>query len=53
MHPLFVELFIATDADDPSLGEDWRRRARRSRRARSALVVKPAAARSRKHRPRP
>ena len=42
MHPMFVKLFIETDADDLSLEEDWRRRARRSRRARPAMVVRLA-----------
>jgi hypothetical protein len=52
MHPMFIKLFIETDADDLPPGEDWRRRARRSRRARPAMVVRPDA-RSRQHRPRP
>jgi hypothetical protein len=51
MHPLFKELFIETDADDLLKG-DRRRRVRRSRRARSALVVRPAAG-NRQQRPRP
>jgi len=42
MHPTFVKLFIETDADDLPSGERWRRHARRSRRARPALVVRPA-----------
>ena len=42
MHPMFVKLFIETDADDLPPEEDWRRRARRSRRARPAMVVRPA-----------
>ena len=41
MHPMFVKLFIETDADDLPSEEDWRRRARRSRRARPAMVVRP------------
>jgi hypothetical protein len=49
---MFIRLFIETDADDLSPEEDWRRRARRSRRARSAMVVR-LAARSREHPPRP
>jgi len=52
MHPMFVKLFIETDADDLSPEEDWRRRARRSRRARPAMVVRPAA-RGRDHPPQP
>ena len=43
MHPMFVKLFIEGDADDLPPEEDWRRRARRSRRARPAMVVRPAA----------
>jgi hypothetical protein len=42
MHPLFKELFIQTDAEDVPVG-DRRRRVRRSRQARSTMVVKPAA----------
>jgi hypothetical protein len=52
MHPMFKELFIHTDADDLPAGEDRRRRVRRSRRARPALVVRPAAG-NRQQRPRP
>ena len=52
MHPMFVKLFIETDADDLPPAEDGRRRARRSRRARPAVVVRPAA-RGREHLPRP
>lgn len=52
MHPMFVQLFIETDADDLPPEEDRRRRARRSRRARPAMVVRPAA-RGREHPPRP
>ena len=44
MHPMFVELFIETDADDLPSDEFWRRRARRSRRASPAMFVRPAAA---------
>ena len=51
MHPMFVKLFIETDADDLPPEEDWRRRARRSRRARLAMVVRPAA--RGRERPRP
>jgi len=51
MHPMFKELFIETDADDLMEG-DRRRRVRRSRRARSALVIRPAAG-NRQQRPRP
>jgi hypothetical protein len=41
MHPMFRELFIETEAEDVVAKEDWRRRVRRSQRARSAMVVKP------------
>ena len=50
MHPMFVKLFIETDADDLPPEEDWRRRSRRSRRTRSAMVVR-SAARGREHAP--
>ena len=52
MHPMFVKLFIESDADDRPSEDDGRRRACRSRRARPATVVGPAA-RGRKHTPRP
>ena len=52
MHPMFKELFIQADADDLLAGEDRQRRVRRSRRARTALVVRPAAG-NRQRRPRP
>jgi hypothetical protein len=44
MHPMFKELFIQTDADD-LLAEDDRRRRRvsRARRARPAVIIRPAA----------
>ena len=51
MHPMFKELFIQTDADDLLAEEDRRRRVRRSRRARPALIVRPAG--NRQQRPRP
>ena len=51
MHPLFKELFIQTDAEDLPV-EGRRRRVRRSRQARSAMVVRPAA-RHRQHQPLP
>jgi len=44
MHPMFVKLFIETDADDLAPEEGWRCRARRSRRASPAMFVRPAAA---------
>jgi len=52
MHPMFKELFIEPDADDLPTEEDRRRRVRRSRRARSAMVIRPAA-RHRQHQPPP
>ena len=52
MHPMFKELFIQTDADDLLAEQDRQRRVRRPRRARLALVVRPAA-RSREQQPRP
>ncbi len=54
MHPMFVKLFIETDADDLLAEEEEevkRRRARRSRRDRPAAVVR-AAPRDRNLRPR-
>ena len=51
MHPMFVQLFIESDADDLLAEEDRRRRVRRSRRARPALIVRPAG--NRQQRPRP
>jgi hypothetical protein len=42
MHPMFKELFIDTDADDLAAEQDRRRRVRRSRRARPAMIVRPA-----------
>jgi hypothetical protein len=50
MHPMFLALFIETDADD-LMADGGRRRARRSRQARS-VMVRPAA-RNRPHRPWP
>ena len=41
MHPMFVKLFIETDADDLSPEEGRRHRARRSRRARPTMAVRP------------
>ena len=42
MHPMFVKLFIESDAEDLPPEEDRRRRASRSRRARPAMIVRPA-----------
>ena len=45
MHPMFVRLFIETDADDLLTQEqDRKRRAHTARRARSARVIRVAAA---------
>ena len=45
MHPLFVTLFIETDADDlPAEEQDTKRRARAVRRGRSTRVGRVAAA---------
>ena len=52
MHPMFKELFIDTDADDPAAEDDRRRRRHRSRRARPAMTVRPVA-RPRQKRARP
>ena len=52
MHPMFKELFIQAHADDLVAEEDRRRRVHRSRRARPAMVVRPAT-RNRQNRPRP
>ena len=41
MHPMFGEPFIETEAEDVVAEEDWRRRVRRSQRARSVMVVRP------------
>jgi hypothetical protein len=43
MHPMFKELFIQTDDCDQLADEDRRRRVSRARRARSAMIVRPAA----------
>ena len=42
MHPMFVKLFIEIDDDDLLSEQDRRRRARRYRRARPAMTVRPA-----------
>jgi hypothetical protein len=49
---MFRELFIDTDADDLAAEDDRRRRARRSRRARPVMIIRPAA-RHRETQPRP
>jgi len=44
MHPMFVKLFIETDADDLAADEqDQQRRARRAKRGRPARVMTAAA----------
>ena len=43
MHPMFVKLFIETDAEDLPSEQDWRRRDPRARRARPVMVVRPGA----------
>ena len=52
MHPMFAKLFIETDADDLSPEEDGRRCARRSRRARPAMAIRPASVAGRTRRGR-
>jgi hypothetical protein len=45
MHPMFVTLFIETDADDlPTEEQDRKRRAHPARRGRSARVIRITAA---------
>jgi len=51
MHSMFIEPFIQTNADDLLPEEHWRRRARRSRRARPPMAIRPAA--RDRHRSRP
>ena len=51
MHAMFKELFIQTDADDLGAEEDRQRRVRRSRRARPAVIIRPAP--NQENRPRP
>ena len=53
MHPMFVTLFIETDADDwPAEEQDKKRRAQAARRGRSARVIRvPAANPDRPRRP--
>ena len=52
MHPIFKQLFIDTDTDDLAAEDNQRRRVRRSRRTRPAMVLRPAAS-NRENRPRP
>lgn len=49
--PIFKELFIDADADDLAAEQDRRHRVRRSRRARPAMIIWPAA-RNRENRSR-
>jgi hypothetical protein len=42
MHPMFVQLFLSGDADDPSAEEEERRRGRRARRNRTAVLTRVA-----------
>jgi hypothetical protein len=52
VHPMFVSLFIETDADDLLTEEqDRRRHARQARRGKSARVVRVAANPNRPGRP--
>jgi hypothetical protein len=53
MHPMFVTLFIETDADDPLMEERAKqRRARLARRSRSTRIVRvPAHNQDRQRRP--
>jgi hypothetical protein len=52
MLPMFTELFIDTDTDAMAAEDEWRRRGRRSRRARPGMITRPAT-RHRETRPRP
>jgi len=51
MHPMFKQLFLQTDADDQLAEQDRRRRVSRARRARPAVIIRPAA-RNGQHQPR-
>jgi hypothetical protein len=51
MHPMFKQLFLQTDADDLLAEQDRRRRVSRVRRARPAVIIRPAA-RNGQHQPR-
>jgi hypothetical protein len=51
MHPMFKQLFLQTDADDLLAEQDRRRRVSRARRARPAVIIRPAA-RNGQHQPR-
>ena len=43
MHPMFIKLFMETDADDLAADEQDQRRARRAKRGKPARVMKTAA----------
>jgi hypothetical protein len=43
MHPMFVQLFIETDADELAYEEDKRRRSGRTRRAQARTLTRAAA----------
>jgi hypothetical protein len=51
MHPMFKELFIQADADDLAAEEDRQRRMCRSRRARPAMIIRPAPHQENRSRP--
>jgi hypothetical protein len=51
MHPMFKQLFLQTDADELLAEQDRRRRVSRARRARPAVIIRPAA-RNGQHQPR-
>ena len=52
MHPMFVTLFMETDADDLLTEEqDRKRRAHAAKRGRSARVIRVAASQDRSRRP--
>jgi hypothetical protein len=51
MHPMFKELFIQADAEDLAAEEDRRRRVRRPRRARPAMIIRAAPDRENRSRP--
>jgi hypothetical protein len=51
MHPMFKQLVLQTDADDLLAEQDRRRRVSRARRARPAVIIRPAA-RNGQHQPR-
>ena len=52
MHPMFVELFIETDADELAYEEDKRRRSRRGKRAQARAIPRTSAGSRRQSLPR-